>query len=59
MQHVKSTVFFIIILTVIAQNQGGGAAKDRGGSGVQRDGREGAELAHLHLQDHPRSKPCG
>ena len=31
----------------------GGASQDRRGSGVQRDGRQGAELTHLHLTHHP------
>ena len=31
----------------------GGAAQDGGGSGVQRDGGQGAELAYLHLPHHP------
>ena len=32
----------------------GGVAKDRGRPGVQYNGREGAELSHLHLPHHPR-----
>lgn len=32
----------------------GGAAQDGGGAGLQRDGRQGAELSHLYLSHHPR-----
>lgn len=35
---------------------GGGAAQDGGGAGLQRDGRQGAELAHLHFPHHPRGR---
>lgn len=35
---------------------GSGAAQDRGGAGLQRDGRQRAELAHLHLSHHPRGR---
>ena len=34
--------------------QGGRAPKDWGGARLQRDGRQGAELAYLHIKDHPR-----
>lgn len=35
---------------------GRGASKDGGGAGIQRDGRQGAELTHLHLPHHPRRR---
>ena len=34
----------------------GWAAQDSGGSGVQRDGRQGAELSHLHITHHSRRR---
>ena len=47
---IVSTTKFIIII----YPQGGRASKDWGGARLQRDGREGAEFAHLHIKDHPR-----
>ena len=35
---------------------GGRAAQDGGRAGLQRDGRQGAELAHLHLPHHSRGR---
>lgn len=39
--------------------QGGGAAQDGGGPGLQHHGGQGTELAHLHLPRHPwgRGRP--